>query len=106
MMKFDEFRLDIYDNYDCGLITEAEKDTLLLYVNEKEEDHYYHMMKKREAAERLGVCIDDLPNKKYKKNPEKADLYYKAKEIITDNEIENYGEEEYLKDLLSLIDAL
>lgn len=50
-----------------------------ILVTEKEEDHLYHMTKKKEHIINKGRM---LPNKKYKKDPEKADKIYTGREEV------------------------
>ena len=105
MNTFDEIKLKIYESYSDGSLSSNQKEILLNYITEKEEDYIHHMEKKKAAADRLGVDIDDLPNKKYKKDPKKADLYYAGKEKITEDEIENYTDEDFMRDMEFLMNG-
>lgn len=83
-----------------GEISMNTRNKLLLALYEKEEDHPDHMEKKEEAEKRLGKS---LPNKKYMKNPDKADRYYKGKEEVKKKEpgftdkTSNISEKDYKK---------
>lgn len=68
------------------------------YICEAEEDHLSHMKYKEKASKRSGISQDKMINKKYKKNPEKADLYYKGRERLIQNDRENNNGNSYLRD--------
>ena len=57
------------------------------YIVEAEEDHKYHQRYKELASKRTGIPQDKMVNKKYIKDPKKADLRYKGTEKMIDNDL-------------------
>ena len=55
---------------------------LLISVMEKEEEHDSHMKYKELASQRKNIPVEKMKNKKYEKNPEKADQYYRGREKL------------------------
>ena len=89
MSPYDIMYEAINDKYENGVITFEQANELnelayVRYVIEKETDHPAHIEYKRQASERTGKDLSNLPNKKYIKNPEKADLIYKGREKTAD----------------------
>lgn len=65
--------------YGVNIMASFEELKNMILVTEKEEDHLYHMSKKKDhIIEKRRM----LPNKKYKKDPEKADRIYAGREEV------------------------
>ena len=64
---------------------------------ESEEDHKAHMIYKKKASEKKKIPEEKMINKKYNKNPEKADLYYKGREKLIEKDLLTNGGNNYVR---------
>ena len=67
------------------------------YVVEAEEDHRYHVAYKNLASKKLNKDEKDMPNKKYIKDPKKADLHYKGREELIKKDLKENKGNDYVR---------